>query len=40
LMFIIMRWRTPIEEQKLIERYGEAYHRYAERTGRFFPKLW
>ncbi len=31
--------RTPTEEQKLIERFGDAYRQYIATTGRFFPKL-
>lgn len=31
--------RTPTEEQKLIERFGDAYRQYMVTTGRFFPKL-
>lgn len=31
--------RTPIEEAKLIERFGDDYRRYAARTGRFLPRL-
>jgi protein-S-isoprenylcysteine O-methyltransferase Ste14 len=29
--------RTGIEEAKLIERFGDEYRAYAQRTGRFFP---
>lgn len=28
-----------IEEQTLLEKFGESYRVYAERTGRFFPRL-
>jgi protein-S-isoprenylcysteine O-methyltransferase Ste14 len=31
--------RTPVEEAKLAERFGEEYRAYARRTGRFFPRL-
>lgn len=31
--------RTRIEERKLIERFGDDYRRYVERTGAFFPRL-
>jgi protein-S-isoprenylcysteine O-methyltransferase Ste14 len=31
--------RTRKEEQRLIERFGDDYRRYVERTGRFFPRL-
>jgi protein-S-isoprenylcysteine O-methyltransferase Ste14 len=32
--------RTSIEEGKLNERFGDEYRSYAEKTGRFFPRLW
>jgi len=38
-MLVIMVWRTPIEEKKLLERYGEKYRKYMETTGRYFPKM-
>ncbi len=31
--------RTRTEEQKLIERFGDDYRHYMERTGRFIPRL-
>jgi protein-S-isoprenylcysteine O-methyltransferase Ste14 len=31
--------RVTTEEQKLLERFGEAYRGYRERTGRFLPKV-
>jgi len=31
--------RTRIEEEKLIERFGEDYREYMKRTGRFLPRL-
>jgi protein-S-isoprenylcysteine O-methyltransferase Ste14 len=31
--------RTPLEEQLLIERFGEQYRSYMACTGRFFPRL-
>ena len=31
--------RTSIEEQKLIERFGNDYQDYMEKTGRFIPRL-
>ncbi len=34
---IVVRTRT--EEEKLIERFGDAYRDYRERTGRFIPRL-
>lgn len=32
--------RTRIEEEKLIERFGDEYRRYADRTGQYLPRLW
>ena len=37
VVLIVMRTRT--EEQKLIDRFGDAYRDYMERTGRFIPRL-
>ncbi len=31
--------RTRTEEQKLLERFGDEYRQYMERTGRFIPRL-
>jgi protein-S-isoprenylcysteine O-methyltransferase Ste14 len=31
--------RTPKEEQLLIERFGQQYQEYMDRTGRFFPRF-
>jgi protein-S-isoprenylcysteine O-methyltransferase Ste14 len=31
--------RTRIEEEKLIERFGDEYREYMEKTGRFFPSV-
>jgi protein-S-isoprenylcysteine O-methyltransferase Ste14 len=30
--------RTPKEEQKLVEKFGDAYRAYMARTGRFVPR--
>jgi protein-S-isoprenylcysteine O-methyltransferase Ste14 len=30
--------RTPIEEAKLIEKFGDEYRAYMQRTGRFLPR--
>lgn len=35
----VMTVRTPREEAMLLERFGEEYRRYRERTGRFLPRL-
>ena len=31
--------RTPIEEAKLIEKFGDDYRAYMQRTGRYLPRL-
>ena len=35
LILLVVRTRT--EEEKLLARFGDAYRRYMERTGRFLP---
>lgn len=37
---VLLVIRTPIEERKLLERFGPEYQAYKDRTGRFFPRLW
>jgi protein-S-isoprenylcysteine O-methyltransferase Ste14 len=37
LGLIVMR--TRIEEEKLLERFGDEYRAYRQRTGRFFPRF-
>ena len=37
--FTMMVVRTRIEEEKLIERFGEEYRAYTGRTGRFVPHV-
>lgn len=39
LIFALMFVRTPIEEAKLLARFGDSYRAYMARTGRFWPKL-
>ena len=39
LAFIAMAIRTPKEEANLIDKFGDEYHDYMKRTGRFFPKF-
>jgi protein-S-isoprenylcysteine O-methyltransferase Ste14 len=34
-----LAWRTPREEARLIEIFGDAYREYMRHTGRFFPKV-
>ena len=38
-VFTMMAIRMRIEEQKLLERFGEPYRVYRERTGAFLPRL-
>jgi protein-S-isoprenylcysteine O-methyltransferase Ste14 len=40
LVLGLLAARTPLEERKLIERFGEEYVRYAARTWRYFPMPW
>lgn len=39
LAFIAMAIRTPKEEANLIEKFGDEYRAYMQRTGRFLPRL-
>lgn len=39
IVFPILAIRTTKEEQKLVERFGEQYEHYKQRTGRFLPRL-
>lgn len=39
LGYFVFIQRTEIEEAKLIERFGDEYRSYMQRTGRFFPRL-
>ncbi len=38
LALFFLAWRVPQEEARLIERFGDEYQRYMQRTGRFLPK--
>ena len=31
--------RTPLEEAKLVEKFGDEYRRYMKRTGRYLPRF-
>ena len=39
LPFAFLIARTRIEEEKLIERFGDEYRNYMSKTGRFWPRL-
>lgn len=40
VLFWMYLWRrTPIEEAKLVERFGDEYRAYRARTGRFVPRF-
>jgi protein-S-isoprenylcysteine O-methyltransferase Ste14 len=39
IAFIGMAVRTPKEEARLIEKFGDEYREYMKTTGRFLPKL-
>lgn len=39
ITWIPLAMRTPLEEQKLIEEFGEQYREYMKVTGRYFPKI-
>jgi protein-S-isoprenylcysteine O-methyltransferase Ste14 len=36
--FVLLALRTPIEERKLLERFGDEYREYMSRTGPFWPR--
>jgi protein-S-isoprenylcysteine O-methyltransferase Ste14 len=38
LVFVLLAVRSATEERKLLERFGEPYRLYRERTGRFLPR--
>jgi protein-S-isoprenylcysteine O-methyltransferase Ste14 len=38
ISFLVLR--TPKEEARLIETFGEVYRQYMARTGRYVPRLW
>ena len=39
LVMGLLAVRTPKEEQMLIQRFGQQYRDYMEKTGRFFPRF-
>lgn len=39
MAFLGVILRTPLEEERLIDEFGDEYRGYIERTGRFFPRL-
>jgi protein-S-isoprenylcysteine O-methyltransferase Ste14 len=39
LVVVLLVVRTGTEEERLLARFGDAYRRYTERTGRFLPNL-
>jgi protein-S-isoprenylcysteine O-methyltransferase Ste14 len=36
---VILVWRTPREEAHLLAKFGDEYHDYMNRTGRYLPRL-
>jgi protein-S-isoprenylcysteine O-methyltransferase Ste14 len=38
-VLVMLLIRLPKEEEKLIERFGDAYRAYMERSGRLFPRI-
>lgn len=39
LVVLLLVVRTSTEEAKLVERFGDSYRMYMERTGRFLPRM-
>ncbi len=39
VVIVMLALRTPIEEQKLIEKFGDDYRSYMVTTGRFIPRF-
>ena len=37
--FFMIALRTRLEEQRLIDKFGDRYRNYMRRTGRYFPRL-
>jgi protein-S-isoprenylcysteine O-methyltransferase Ste14 len=38
-LILLLILRTPREEQRLIDRFGDQYRMYMQTTGRFFPRV-
>lgn len=38
-MFVLLAARSRVEEQRLVEKFGEAYRIYQRGTGRFVPRV-
>lgn len=38
LVFPVLMWRTPREEARLIEEFGDDYRAYMQGTGRYLPR--
>jgi len=39
IVMVLLAVRTPKEEQRLMDRFGDDYRRYMSTTGRFVPRL-
>lgn len=39
IVLVLLAVRTPKEEEILIERFGDEYRQYMERTGRYLPRI-
>ena len=39
ITWIPLALRTPLEEQKLVDAFGDEYQEYMSRTGRYLPRL-
>jgi protein-S-isoprenylcysteine O-methyltransferase Ste14 len=39
IMFVLLAARSRLEEQRLVEKFGDAYRAYQRTTGKFLPRL-